>query len=128
MNVIDSSGWLEYFADGPNAAVFAPIIECTEELVVPALVLAEVFKWVLQSRGDSDALKAIAAMHRGRVVDLEPTIAIAAAHLSARHQIPLTDSIVLATARAEGATLWTQDPHFEGILGVRFVEARRDQA
>jgi predicted nucleic acid-binding protein len=128
MNVVDSSGWIEYFTDGPNAGVFAPAIENTEELVVPALVLAEVFKRVLQSSGDADALKAIAAMHRGRVVPLDPATAISAARLSVRHHIPLADSIVLAAARSEGATLWTQDPHFEGILGVRLVEAERDLA
>lgn len=128
MNVVDTSGWLEYFGEGTNAAFFAPIIEATEELVVPVVVLAEVFKRVLQSHGDRSALKAIAAMHRGRVVNLDSTTAMSAAHLSLRHQIPLIDGIVLATARVEGATLWTQDPHFEGILGVRFIEARRDLA
>jgi predicted nucleic acid-binding protein len=128
MNVVDSSGWIEYFTDGPNAGVFAPAIENTDELVVPALVLSEVFKRVLQGIGDADALRASAAMHRGRVVPLDPATAVSAARLSVRHHIPLADCLVLATARAEGATLWTQDPHFEGILGVRFVEPRRDLA
>ncbi|MBN1424766.1 type II toxin-antitoxin system VapC family toxin [Candidatus Fermentibacteria bacterium] len=128
MNVVDTSGWIEYFGEGPNAAFFAPIVENTDELVVPVVILAEVFKRVLQSHGDGAALKAIAAMQRGQVVNLDSTTAMSAAHLSLRHQIPLIDSIVLAAARAEGATLWTQDPHFEGILGVRFLEASRDLA
>lgn len=128
MNLVDSSGWLEYFGEGPNAGLFAPVIEETGRLVVPALILAEVFKHILAHLGDGEALRAVAAMHRGKVVRLDSAIAVSAARLSIRHHMPLTDAVVLATARGEGATLWTQDPHFEGILGVRFIEARRDRA
>ncbi len=121
MNVVDSSGWLEYFADGKNAAFFAPAIEDTARLVVPTLSLFEVFKRVLQQRGDPPALQAVALMHQGRIVDLDATLALAAARVSAVERLPLADSVMLATARAHGATLWTQDADFAGRDGVRYV-------
>ena len=123
MNVVDSSGWLEYFANGKNAGFFAPAIEDPSRLIVPTLSLFEVFKRVLQQRGDPPALQAVALMHQGRVVDLDATLALAAARLSAVDRLPLADSVMLATARLFGATLWTQDADFEGREGVRFVAA-----
>jgi predicted nucleic acid-binding protein len=120
MNVVDSSGWLEYFAAGPNGAFFAPAIEETEDLIVPSLSLSEVFKRVLQQRGENDALQAVAGMQQGRVVDLDTAIALNAARLSVTLQLPMADSIILATSQAFNATLWTQDADFEGIPGVRF--------
>lgn len=123
MNVVDSSGWLEYFADGKNASFFAPAIEDTARLVVPTLSLFEVFKRILQQRGDPPALQAVALMHQGRIVDLDTTLALAAARVSAVERLPLADSVMLATARAFGATLWTQDADFAGRAGVRYVAA-----
>ena len=79
MNVVDSSGWLEYFADGPNADFFAPAIEATSELVVPAISVYEVFKRILQQRSEGEALQAVAVMLRGRVVDLDVQLALTAA-------------------------------------------------
>ena len=121
MNVVDSSGWLEYFANGPNADFFAPAIESTDELVVPSLSLFEVFKRILQQRNEADALRAIALMRQARVVELSDTLAIGAARLSVELKLPLADSIILHTARVHGATLWTQDAHFETLAGVAFV-------
>jgi predicted nucleic acid-binding protein len=121
MNVVDSSGWLEYFAAGRNAAFFARPIEDTSRLLVPTLSLFEVFKRVLQQRGEPAALQAVALMHQGRVVGLDATLALAAARVSATERLPLADSVMLATARAFAATLWTQDADFEGREGVRFV-------
>ena len=121
MNVVDSSGWLEYFAHGPNAGAFAGAIENTADLVVPTVSLYEVFKRVLQQRSESDALVAVAAMQQGRVVELSDTLALAAARLSIDLAIPMADSIMLATARAWNATLWTQDADFEGVPGVKYV-------
>jgi predicted nucleic acid-binding protein len=121
VNVVDSSGWLEYFADGKNAGFFAPAIEDPARLIVPTLSLHEVFKRVLQQRGDPPALQAIALMHQGRVVDLDATLALAAARLGVAERLPLADSVMLATARAFQATLWTQDADFEGRAGVRYV-------
>jgi predicted nucleic acid-binding protein len=124
MNVVDSSGWLEYFADGPNASFFAAAVENTAELVVPTISIYEVFKRVLQQRDEGDALQAAAVMQQGRVVDLDTAIALSAAQISAGLKLPMADSVMLATARAHNATLWTQDADFEGIEGVEYVEKR----
>lgn len=125
MNVVDSSGWLEYFSDGPNAKFFSPAIETTHDLIVPTLSLYEVFKRVLQQRGENDALQAVAHMQQGQVVELTSPIALSAARLSADTKLPMADSVMLATARAYHATFWTQDADFEGVEGVKFVVKRR---
>lgn len=121
MNVVDSSGWLEYLADTPNAEFFAPAIEEVENLVVPVITLYEVFKRVYQQRGEDDALKAVALMMQGRVIDLDAELALSAAKLSQDLSIPLADSLILATARAYQAALWTQDEHFKGIAEVKYI-------
>ncbi len=124
MNLVDSCGWLEYFADGPNAQFFAPAIEDTSHLLVPTLALYEVFKKVLQQRGEGTALQAVAIMMEGKVIDLTPEIALTAAKLSADLKLPMADSIMLATARSHQALLWTQDQDFQGLEGVRYTPAR----
>jgi toxin FitB len=124
MNVVDSSAWLEYFAAGPDAPFFSFAIEKTEKLIVPSLSLYEVFRRVLQQRDENDALQAVTAMQQGRVVDLDASIALRAARISIDHKLPMADSVILATARAFGATLWTQDADFEGMPGVRYRAAR----
>jgi predicted nucleic acid-binding protein len=121
VNVVDSSGWLAYFAGTRNASAFAPAIEDTARLVVPTLSLFEVFKRVLRQRGEAAALQAVALMHQGTIVDLDAPLALAAARLSVEERLPLADSVMLATARAHGATLWSQDADFKGRRGVRFV-------
>ena len=107
MNVVDSSGWLDYFVDEDNASFFAPSIEDLSQLIVPSLSLYEVFKRVVQQRGEGQALQAIAVMEQGRVAELDASIALSAAKLSVEHSLPMADSVILATARAFDATLWT---------------------
>ena len=124
MNVVDSSGWLEYFAAGPNADFFAPALEAVDDLVVPTVSIYEVFKRVAQQRGESDALQAVALMQQGTVVDLTAPIALEAARMSAALGLPMADSVMLATARSSRATLWTQDSDFEGVEGVRYGAAQ----
>ncbi len=121
MNVVDSCGWLEYFADGPNADFFAAAIEQTDQLIVPTLSLFEVFKRILQQRNEADALRAIGLMRQGRCVDLTDSLALGAARLSFELKLPLADSIILYTARQHSATLWTQDAQFDGVEDVRYV-------
>lgn len=121
MNVVDSSGWLEYLADGPNADFFAPSIQSISSLLVPTLSLYEVFKRILQQRGDSDALQAVALMQQGTLVDLTAPIALSAARISHDEKIPMADSVMLASARAFGATLWSQDSDFENISDVKYI-------
>ena len=124
MNVVDSSGWLEYLADGPNAAYFAPAIERTVDRLVPTLSIFEVFKRVMGQRDESSALQAVALMHQGQLVDLTAPLALDAARLSRIAGLPMADSIMLATARAHGATLWTQEADFKGLPDVRFKPAQ----
>jgi toxin FitB len=124
MNVVDSSGWLEYFADGPNAAAFAKPIHTTNALIVPSLALFEVFKRVMTQRGEDAALEAIAMMRQGRVVALDDALALDAARLSVELHLPMADSIILATALAHSAVLWTQDADFEDVKGVRYFPKR----
>ena len=124
MNVVDSCGWLEYFGEGSNAEFFAPIIENIEELIVPSISLFEVFKRILQQRGEDVALQAVVAMQQGEIVALDTTIAIHAAKLSAKLKIPMADSIILETARANNAIVWTQDADFMGIDGVEYIAKR----
>ena len=121
MNVVDSSGWLEYLADGPLAASFAEPLGDPAQLVVPSVSLYEVFKRVLQQRGEGDALQAIAVMLQGEVVDLDADLAMDAARLSLELRMPMADSIILATASAVDATLWTQDVHFRDVPNVRYI-------
>lgn len=124
MNVVDSCGWLEYFADGKNADFFAPVIEDTASLIVPAISPFEVFKRILQQRTENDALRAVALMQQGRVVVLDDALALSAAKLSFDLKLPMADSLILATARAHAAVLWTQDDDFSGIQGVQYIEKR----
>lgn len=125
MNLVDSCGWLEYFADGPNADFFAPAIEDISRLVVPTLCLFEVFKRILQQRNESDAMRAVALMRQGRCIELADSLALSAARLAVELKLALADSIILCTARQQQAALWTQDGHFEGLENVRFVRKTR---
>ena len=124
MNVVDSSGWLEYFADGPNAAFFAAALGGTAELIVPVITVYEVFKHVSLRRGEGAALQAVAIMQQGRIIDVTDTLALSAAQVSIEHRLPMADSLILATAREHEATLWTQDADFCGIPGVEYVVRR----
>jgi toxin FitB len=120
MNVVDSSAWLEYLAAGSNAAYFADVIENTAELIVPTLILYEVFKRIVQQRSENEALQVVAVMQQGKVVELDSRTALTAARISIDHQLPMADSVILATAKLNNALLWTQDSHFEGIPNVKY--------
>lgn len=120
MNIVDSSGWLEYFADGPNAGNFAAPLADREKLLVPVIIIYEVFKVVLRERGENSALQAAALLRQGTVVPVTEDLALTAARLSGIHKIPMADSIILATAYANDATVWTQDDDFKGLDGVRY--------
>jgi predicted nucleic acid-binding protein len=121
MNVVDSSGWLEYLADGANADFFAPAIENTARLVVPTISLLEVFERVLQQRSENEALQAVALMQQGEVVALDAGLALSAARLGHELKLPLADSVILATAREYEAAVWTQDSDFEGLEDVKYI-------
>ena len=121
MNCIDSSGWLEYFADGKKADFFAPAIEEPKKLIVSSINLYEVFKRIFQQRGEDAALQAIALMSQSSVIPVDDAIALSAAKIRIEHKLPMADSIILATARRHHAVLWTGDADFKGLEGVRYT-------
>ncbi len=123
MNVVDSSAWLEYVAAGPNANFFAEAIENISRLLVPTISLYEAFKRIVQQRSENEALQVVAAMQQGKIVEMDSRIALSAARISIDHQLPLADSVMLATARMNNAVLWTQDSHFEGMPDVKYKKA-----
>lgn len=120
MNLVDSSAWLEYLANGPNAEYFSASLEDTGNLLVPTICIYEVFKAVLRQRGEDAALQTVALMKQGTTIDLTDELALNAAKISLEYQIPLADSIILATARAHQAVLWTQDQDFKGMENVNY--------
>ena len=124
MNLVDSCGWLEYLADGPNAVFFAPAIENTDDLIVPTLCILEVFKRVLQQKGEDAALQTTALMQQGQVIDLDSGIAVTAAKISHETKLPLADAVIVATSRIYNAVIWTQDSDLKGVEGVKFVNKR----
>jgi len=120
MNIVDSSGWLAYFADEPNAKHFLAPLSDSALLIVPTVTIYEVFKVILREASENEALQVVVAMQRGRVVDLSATLAIAASRLSLEYQLPMADSIILATAQEFKAVIWTQDSDFKNISKVKY--------
>ncbi len=121
MNLVDSSGWIEYFRDGANADFFAPSIEDADNLIVSSINIYEVFKKFLHEKNENDALKAVSAMRRARVIPVDDRIALEGARLSFEMGLPMADCLILTTARLHGAILWTQDADFKSIEGVRYI-------
>ena len=121
-NVVDSSGWLEYFTDAKNAHFFAPAIENIKNLIVPSISLLEVFKHILRQTSEQKAFEAIECMMQGSIVNLDIEISLSAAKLGVQHKIPLADSIILATGLIHEATIWSQDADFEGLPQVNYIK------
>lgn len=121
MNVVDSSGWLEYFANSAASDFFARSIEATSSLIVPTICLYEVTKVVRRQRGNQPADEVAALMTQAQVIDLTPELAL----LASTYPLPLADSIIYATAQKYRATLWTQDEYFKGLPGVRLLAKRK---
>jgi len=124
MNVVDSSGWLEYFTDGDNADFFAPAIEDTKNLLVPVICMYEVFKRIRQQSGITAAQQHVGDMKLGKIIELDESLALSAAKISTDLKLPMADSLILATTRANNATLWTQDEHFKDLDGVKYIEKK----
>ena len=120
MNLVDSSGWLEYFTDGKNAGKFAAAIEDTERLIVSTLNIYEVYKKVIAERDEDAALEAVAMMQQARVIEVTSSIAMQAAKFSYIFKIPLADSIIYITTIENNAVVWTQDADFKGMEGVEY--------
>ncbi len=116
LNLVDSSGWMEYLTGSVRARHYSTAIGDTENLIVPVIAVYEVVKRVLRDGDDAGAKHALHAMTQGRLVDLDLPVALAAV----RYKLPLADSIIYATAQRFGATLWTQDEHFQGLPMVKY--------
>ncbi len=124
MNLVDTSGWIEYFFGEINSSYFSEAIENTSDLIVPVVCLYEVFKKVNQVADEAQALQAIAQMKQGKVIELNEEIALKAAMISLRYKLPMADSFIYATGQIENATIWTQDADFKELPGVKYKEAR----
>jgi predicted nucleic acid-binding protein len=124
MNLVDTSGWIEYFFEGPNADFFSTPIEDTKHLIVPVICLYEVFKKVNTATDEAKALQTVAQMKQGRIIDLTEDIALRASLVSLKHKLPMADSFIYATAQTRNALLWTQDEHFRYLPNVKYKEAR----
>jgi len=124
MNLVDSSGWLEYFTDSNNAEYFAPIIENTEDLIVSVINLYEVYKKILVEKGNNFAIQAIALMQQAKVIDITESIAIFASRLSVDFKLPMADSLIYATAKTNDAIVWTQDSDFENLENVKYFKKK----
>jgi len=120
VNLVDSSAWLEYFADGPNAGFFESPITRKSELIVPTVVIFEVCKRILQQRGEEEALRAVSALHGGTIIALSAELAVLATGISYELKLPMADSLILATAQAHNAVIWTQDADFRDLPNVKF--------
>jgi predicted nucleic acid-binding protein len=124
MNVVDSSGWVEYFANGVNAKFFTPPVQDLDNLLVPSICLYEVFKRLTLDLGEENALQAVGTMSYGHIIELDRKIAIDAARISIELKLAMADSIILAIAHEYDAILWTQDAHFKGMEGVKYIEKK----
>lgn len=122
MNLVDSSGWLEYFTDGKNAEFFAPVIENTAEIIISVINLYEVYKKISSEKDEDEAIQAVALMQQSKVIDVTNSISILAAKLSTKFKIPMADSIIYATARIYDAIVWTQDSDFKDLEGVKYFK------
>jgi len=122
MNIVDSSGWIEYFVNAKNAEFFAPAIENENELIVSTINIYEVYKKILKERDKESALLAISLMSKGKIIEVSILISIEAAKLNHYKNIPMADSIIYATGILNNATIWTQDYDFINLPNVKFIK------
>ena len=122
MNLVDSSGWLEYFTDGKNAEHFAPVLSDIERLIVSTVNIYEVYKKVISERDEDSALQTVAMMQQAKVIEITPSIAVQAAKASYIFKLPMADCLIYITAREHNAIVWTQDSDFKDLEGVRYFK------
>lgn len=120
VNLVDTSGWIEYLTDTKNADNFAKAIEDTNWLIIPSIVLFEVYKKLSQHWEEEEVLQTISSMQRAQIVPIDAELAITAASLQQKHNLPMADSMILAAARYFNATLWTQDSDFKRLENVKY--------
>jgi toxin FitB len=120
MNVVDSSGWIEYFQDTDRADLFAQAIEDDFDLIVPTIAIYEVHRKLSQHLSESLVSECLDVMRKGQVIEVCDELAVSAAKLSAKHQLAMADAMMYATARAHKATFWTQDEDYQGLVAVKY--------
>jgi toxin FitB len=120
MNVVDSSGWIEYFFDSTRADLFASAIEDVTKLLVPVVSIFEVHKVLSRKLPAGAVLSCLDVMRQGRVLDLTDRRAVAAADITAKHKLAMADAVMYSMAREFDGTLWTQNVNYEGLVGVKF--------
>ena len=126
MILIDSSGWLEYFGDGLNADIFAEaLFKSKGDIIVPTIVLYEIFKKVLSNVGEEQALQIIGQLKRYRVIPLSEDISLMAAKISHEYKLPMADSIIYAAAKVHNAEVWTQDEDFKDLKSVKYIKKKK---
>ncbi|MCB0727808.1 MAG: type II toxin-antitoxin system VapC family toxin [Ignavibacteriae bacterium] len=122
MNLVDSSGWLEYFTDSKNAKYFAPVIENKDELIISVINLYEVYKKVMSAKSEKSANEACSVMMQAKVIDLDASLSLSASNISCKYKIPMADSLIYVTAQFNDAIVWTQDYDFIDLPGVKFIK------
>ncbi len=120
MNVVDSSGWIEFFLAAPSGPVFKPVIEERDKLVVPVIALYEVHRILSRRLPEAAVTLALDVMRLGRVIELTDRRAIAASSIAAQHKLAMADAVMYSIALEHKATFWTQDVDYEGLAGVRY--------
>ena len=121
MRVVDTSAWIEWLLDSPTARHLAPLVPSREAFIVPTMVQFELYKWLCREISPQKAEEVLALTDKCKVVPLDSDLAIAAAHLSAQHQLSTADAIIYATTLEHNAELLTCDAHFEGLPGVVYI-------
>lgn len=125
-NIIDTSGWLEYFADGENSDVFAGVIlSRTNEIIVPVIVIYEIFKKILMERDEDAALQTVVQLQKYHIENIDDSLSLQAAKISCEHKIPMADSMIYAVTLKYNAVLWTQDEHFERLPSVKYIGKKK---
>ena len=124
MNLVDSSGWLEYLSDSKNSKNFVEAIENTEELLVSSINIYEIYKKILKEKDENTALQIVGLMSQAKVIDVTSSIAMQAAKLSYDKNIPMADSIIYTTAQVHDAIVWTQDVDFKGLESVKYFSKK----
>ena len=118
MVLVDTCGWIEWLTDGVLAESFAPFMQDPAELLVPATVQYELYKWVKRESDETTALDVMAIADSSLIVTLNTEIALMAADLSLSHQLAFADAVIYACARKYQTELVTADDHFEELAGV----------
>jgi predicted nucleic acid-binding protein len=128
MKVVDSSAWIEYFADAPLAAAFEPHLHDPDCVVTPTVVLYEVYRWARRECTDEEAMLMVGQLEQTTLTSLDGALAVVAAELSADHGLAAADAVVYATARISGYELVTADADFRGLKDVVLIEPGSPEA